>query len=118
MTQNQPASGKSGAVQYASKPLFAPVECWRDTSPIHAASSRPDLKTEGLVIVAAIADAVIGPRPGNTRQLHADGIALCSRTITASTTSMRFSSAMQFCDLGSAVPLVPTLAHRDRRVLQ
>src|SRR5215207_6544438 len=42
---------------------FPPLECWRGTSPIHAANSRPDLNAAGSGIVAAMVEAVIGPMP-------------------------------------------------------
>src|SRR6266566_9964710 len=44
--------------------LLPPLECCRGTSPIHAASSRPDLKVKGSAIVPVMAEAVIGPIPG------------------------------------------------------
>ena len=41
-----------------------PVEFCPGTSPIQAASARPDVNTEGSVMGAANAVAVIGPMPG------------------------------------------------------
>ena len=48
-----------------------PVECCRGTSPIHAAKSRPDLKSLGSVTVEAMAVAPMTPIPGTVsrRQL-------------------------------------------------
>src|SRR6266850_2136433 len=48
-----------------------PAECCRGTSPIHAAKSRPDLKSLGSVTVEAMAVAPITPIPGTVsrRQL-------------------------------------------------
>src|SRR6478752_132897 len=55
----------------AAEPVLAPVECCRGTSPIHAAKSRPDLKSLGSVTVEAMAVAPITPIPGTVsrRQL-------------------------------------------------
>ena len=44
-------------------------------------------------MVAAIADAVIGPMPGILASRRLMAFVLCSRTITASTASIRFSRA-------------------------
>ena len=64
-----------------------PLEACLGTRPIQAASSRPDLKTDGSVIEAASAVAVIGPMPGM----------LSSRRLTSLARRqawMRFSPAM------------------------
>src|SRR5271169_2147869 len=45
--------------------VLLPDEFWRGTRPSQAANSRPDLKCDGSVTVAAIAVAVMKPTPGD-----------------------------------------------------
>jgi hypothetical protein len=63
-----------------TRPSFClpPLECCRGVRLIQAANSRPDLNAPGSAMVAAIADAVIGPMPGMvaSRQLTAFALLL------------------------------------------
>jgi hypothetical protein len=98
-----------------------PVERCRGTSPIHAASSRPDLKADGPVTVAVIAVAPMTPMPRivSSRRLRSlarcwEWMVRCSRPITSCRAASCATIACSAWLIGSGSCRVPGRIHHDR----
>jgi hypothetical protein len=80
---------------------FPPDEFWRGVSPIQAANSRPDAKTEGSDTVAATADAVMAPKPGIVSRRRLTALARCHFTISFYRTLMRTARSRSADKMGA-----------------